>query len=52
LARGESQSTEEVATETEMFVIVANADGSDARTVASTKGAGVMDLPSQGIGWR
>jgi RNA polymerase sigma factor (sigma-70 family) len=51
-AKGEDLTPEEVATETETFVIVANADGSDARTVASMKGNGIMDLPFQAIDWR
>ncbi|HEX4611841.1 MAG TPA: hypothetical protein VH092_26840, partial [Urbifossiella sp.] len=52
LARRESLSGEEVATETEMFLIVAGADGANPRTVASVKGNGVMDQPFQGIDWR
>jgi RNA polymerase sigma factor (sigma-70 family) len=51
-AKGEDFTPEDVETETKMFVIVANADGSEARTVASMKGVNIRDLPFLGIDWR
>jgi len=51
-AKGEDFTPEDVETETKMFVIVANADGSEARTVASMKGDNIRDLPFLGIDWR
>ena len=51
-AKGKNLTPKELATRTETFVIVANADGSDARTVASVKVNSITDLPFDGIDWR
>jgi Tol biopolymer transport system component len=52
LARGVEPAGAEFWRETRMFLTVANADGSGARTVASAKGAHAIDLPLGGIDWR
>jgi hypothetical protein len=52
LARGVELSAAENATKVRMFLTVANADGSGARTVASAKGTHLIDLPLGGIDWR
>jgi hypothetical protein len=49
---GEEFTPEAVARETRILVMVANADGSDARTVASVKVKNVAELPFEGIDWR
>jgi RNA polymerase sigma factor (sigma-70 family) len=51
-AKGEDLTPEERATETETFVIVANADGSGARTVASIKANDIFAESFLGIDWR
>jgi Tol biopolymer transport system component len=51
-AKGEDFTPEDVETKTKMFVTVANADGSEARTVASVKGDNIQDMPFLGIDWR
>jgi Tol biopolymer transport system component len=51
-AKGEDLTPEERAMETESFVIVANADGSDARTVTSIKVNDFGAMPFDGIDWR
>ena len=42
----------DVAVETETFLIVADADGSNAKTLASAKTNNALDLPLQAIDWR
>jgi Tol biopolymer transport system component len=52
LAKKEAISDEDAAVETETFLIVADADGSNAKTVASVKAASARDMPFEAIDWR
>lgn len=52
LAKKQKPSAEDVAIETEMFLIVANADGSNAKTIASVKTNNAMEMPFTAIDWR
>ncbi|HYH65552.1 MAG TPA: hypothetical protein VD866_12720, partial [Urbifossiella sp.] len=52
LAGKEEVSGEDAAVETEMFLIVADADGSNARTVASVKTGDARGMPFEAIDWR
>jgi Tol biopolymer transport system component len=52
LAKKQMLSDEDVAIETEMFLIVADADGSNTKTVASIKAANARDMPFEAIDWR
>jgi RNA polymerase sigma factor (sigma-70 family) len=52
LAKKETLSDEDAAIETEMFLIVAAADGSNAKTVASVKTNDARGMPFEAIDWR
>jgi hypothetical protein len=52
LAKKEEVSSEDAAVETEMFLIVADADGSNAKTVASVKTEDARSMPFEAIDWR
>ena len=52
LAKKETLSAEDAAVETEMFLIVADADGSNAKTVASVKTNDARGMPFEAIDWR
>ncbi|HEY7070536.1 MAG TPA: sigma-70 family RNA polymerase sigma factor [Acidimicrobiales bacterium] len=52
LAKKEKLSGEDAAVETEMFLVVADADGSNDKVVASVKAADARAMPFRAIGWR
>jgi len=52
LAKKQAPSAEDIAIETEMFLIVANADGSNAKTIASVKTDNALKMPFTAIDWR
>jgi Tol biopolymer transport system component len=52
LVKKESLSGPDVTVETEMFLIVADADGRNARTVASVKTDNATAIPFRTIDWR
>jgi RNA polymerase sigma factor (sigma-70 family) len=42
----------DVAIETEMFLVVADADGSNAKTIATAKSGNALEMPLRAIDWR
>ena len=52
LAKKQALSDEDAAVETEMFLIVADADGSNARSVVSVKTGDARGMPFEAIDWR
>jgi hypothetical protein len=52
LAKKDTLSSEDLVVETEMFLIVADADGSNAKTIASAKTNNAVARPFEAIDWR